>query len=124
MKTPICPSCGCSLVRLGVELAIAKTSEYAGIRYSFCCQGCLDLFVTDPEKYIREIADVIVCPTCLAEKHIDSTVTLEYQGGTVHFCRCPSCQTAFQKDPDRLLRRLAVPSAGSDQGGHGRRARG
>ena len=107
MRTPICPSCGCSLVRLGVELATAKTFEYAGVRYSFCCQGCRDIFVTEPEKYLREIADVIVCPACLAEKHLESTVTLDYQGETVHFCRCPGCRTAFERDPERMFRRLA-----------------
>lgn len=36
MKTPICPSCGCSLVRLGVELATAKRYEYGRTSYSFC----------------------------------------------------------------------------------------
>lgn len=105
-RTPVCPSCGCSLVRLGVDLATAKTYEHVGACYSFCCQGCLDIFVTDPEKYVLEIANVVVCPTCLAEKHVENTVTLEHKGETVHFCRCPGCRTAFQRDPDRLLGRL------------------
>lgn len=111
MNTPICPSCGCSLVRLGVDLAAAKKYEYGGTAYSFCCQGCLDIFVTGPEKYLQEIADVMVCPTCLAEKHIAHTVALEHDGETVYFCRCPGCRTAFQRDPERLLRRLTGSAA-------------
>ena len=34
----------------------------------FCCQGCVDVFITDPRKYLVETNDMIVCPTCLAEK--------------------------------------------------------
>jgi len=106
MKTPICPSCGCSLVRLGVDLATAKRHEYLGGDYSFCCQGCLDIFVADPEKYLPEIADVVVCPTCLAEKHVENAVTLKHKGETIHFCRCPGCLAAFERNPDRYLHRL------------------
>jgi YHS domain-containing protein len=106
MKTPVCPSCGCSLVRLGINLATAKRYEHAGTFYSFCCQGCLDIFMKEPEKYLQEISDVVVCPACLAEKHIDHTVALEHEGETVHFCRCPGCLAAFQRDPRRLLSRL------------------
>jgi transposase/YHS domain-containing protein len=84
-------------VRLRIELATAKTYEHAGARYSFCCQGCLDIFVTDPEKYLREIADVIVCPTCLAEKHLESTVTLEHQGETIYKLRRGQVEAFFAK---------------------------
>ena len=43
----------------------------------------------EPEKYLQEIADVVICPTCLAEKHIGNTVTLEYEGQAVHFLQMP-----------------------------------
>ena len=51
MKTPICPRCGCSLVRLGVSKDKAATYSYKGEEYLFCCQQCADMFMTDPEQH-------------------------------------------------------------------------
>ena len=106
-RTPICPSCGCSLVRLGLKDEDAARYRYADIEYRFCCQGCVDLFTTDPERYLDEIRDVIVCPSCLAEKPLASTVSFEHEGSAIHFCRCPHCLQDFKNDPQRLLRRLS-----------------
>lgn len=106
MQTPICPSCGCSLVRLGLQGPDGVRYQHAGREYRFCCGGCLEIFVTNPEKYIEEIRDLIVCPSCLAEKPLALSVAVEHEGSTVHFCRCPHCLDAFQKDPGRLLQRL------------------
>ena len=57
MKTPICPTCSCSLVRLKISKDKAATGRYEGEDYHFCCQGCVDVFVTDPQKYLQEISD-------------------------------------------------------------------
>lgn len=107
MQTPICPACGCSLVRLGLTDQDAIRHRYADVDYRFCCQGCVDVFITDPQKYLEEVRDVIVCPSCLAEKRLASTVSFEHEGGVIHFCRCPHCLENFKKDPQRLLRRLS-----------------
>jgi hypothetical protein len=48
----------------------------------------------------------VVCPGCLGEKPADRTVTVEVAGHTVHVCGCPGCQSAVERDPDRLLARL------------------
>ena len=74
MKTPICPPCGCSLVRLGIPVDNAVHYSYDGGEYLFCCQGCLELFAFNPNKYIEEVRDLIVCPACLAEKSLQQTV--------------------------------------------------
>ena len=57
---------------------------------------------------------MIVCPTCLAEKPIQQAVELTLAGQTVHFCRCPHCVEAFQKNPDFYIGRLegTVPNEG------------
>ncbi len=106
MKTIICPTCGCSLVRLGVSKDKAAMYRYDGNEYYFCCQGCIDIFISDPKKYIQELNDFIVCPTCLAEKPLNMAAKLEITGQDVHFCRCPHCQAAFLKDPDFYIERL------------------
>ena len=68
MNTQICPTCGCSLVRLGVGKDKAVAHHHRDKNYHFCCQGCVEVFITDPSKYLQETKDLIVCPTCLAEK--------------------------------------------------------
>ena len=114
MNTLICPTCGCSLVRLGVKSDQAVIHTYHGKEYHFCCQACVDLFSADPQKYLEETSDLIVCPTCLAEKPLQSAATLTIGGQEVHFCRCPYCSDLFQKNPDFYIQRLAgtIPHEG------------
>lgn len=106
--SPICPTCGCSLVRLGIDRAGAATYEYLGEQLLFCCSGCLAIFKEDPERFLDEIRDWIVCPTCLAEKPKELTVAINHQGRKVHFCRCPGCVEEFKRRPEELLARLAA----------------
>ena len=106
MKTPICPTCGCSLVRLGISKEHSVPRRHDGEEYRFCCQGCADLFITDPEKYLQETSNLIVCPTCLAEKPLKSAVKLKIDDQKVHFCRCPYCAEVFQKNPGFYIDRL------------------
>ena len=82
MKSLLCPTCGCSLVRLGVSRENAARAEHDGAEYLFCCEGCRELFGSDPERYLAEIRDVVVCPSCLAEKPIAVTVAIEHNGTT------------------------------------------
>lgn len=103
MKSVLCPACGCSLVRLGISREQATHAAYAGTLHSFCCDGCADIFRADPDRYLAQIADVVVCPGCLAEKPVARTVTVEVAGQTIYLYGCPHCQTALERDPDRLL---------------------
>lgn len=114
MRALICPTCGCSLVRLGIRKEKATPYHYNDEDYFFCCQGCVDVFATDPRKYIKETSDMIVCPTCLAEKPQQSAVKLEIDGNEVHFCRCPHCADLFKKNPDFYIKRLVenIPTEG------------
>ncbi len=114
MKTLICPTCGCSLVRLGVSKDDAATYSYEGEEYRFCCQGCVDLFINDPQKYLQKVGGLVVCPSCLAEKPRQSAVQLKIAGREVYFCGCPSCTEAFKKKPDFYIQRLegSIPNEG------------
>ncbi len=106
IETSICPACGCSLVRLGIGSGRWVVDRYAGREYFFCCQGCADLFNQDPPRYLEETGDLVVCPTCLAEKTLQHTVCMEIAGWEAFFCRCPYCPEVFRKDPDRYVKRL------------------
>ncbi len=114
MKTLICRTCGCSLVRLGVGKDQAVTYSHNGEEYTFCCQACVDLFIGDPQKYLQETKDLIVCPTCLGEKPVQWAAKLKHAGQEVHLCRCPYCAELFQKDPEYYIKRLegTVPYQG------------
>ena len=114
MKTLICPTCGCSLVRLGISKEDSVAYRHTDEEYRFCCQGCVDVFLTDPEKYLRDTNDVVVCPTCLAEKPRKRSATFEFAGEEVQYCRCPSCAEAIQEKPDFYIARLegTVPNEG------------
>ncbi|MBA3262402.1 MAG: hypothetical protein H0T69_08045 [Thermoleophilaceae bacterium] len=106
--TPICPACGCSLVRLGVIRADAVRLEHRGQELLFSCRRCAEVFGEDPDRYLGEIADWIVCPTCLAEKPKALSVSISHEGRDIHFCRCPGCLEEFQRRPAELLGRLAA----------------
>ena len=108
IRTPICPTCGCSLARLGVRREDAARDRYEGNEYLFCCEGCRETFAIDAERYLARIRDVVVCPVCLAEKPRAVMVAVEHRGATVHFCDCPGCFDTFRHDPDGVLARLEV----------------
>jgi YHS domain-containing protein len=107
MKTPICPACGCSLVRLGSTQEKEVIHQYQEKNYWFCCEGCLELFKTNPEQLSKETSDLTVCPVCLAEEPIDTTVELVFNGTVLNFCRCPHCLDGFNQDQDYFIKRLA-----------------
>ncbi len=114
MDTLICPSCGCSLVRLGISKDKAVPHSQGGEEYFFCCQGCVDVFIADPPKYLQRTSDVVVCPSCLAEKPVARAVKVTLAGHEVHTCGCPYCAEVFEKDPDFYIKRLKgiVPNEG------------
>ena len=118
MKTLICRYCGCSLVRLAVTRDQAATHTYDGKEYHFCCQGCVDLFVADPERHLQRTKDLVVCPSCLAEKTPELTFTFEYAGQDVAYCGCPYCQEGFEKDPSYYIKRLEGEIASEGVAGH------
>jgi YHS domain-containing protein len=107
MITPICPGCGCSLVRLGISKQESVTYGYNGKDYNFCCNGCVRVFMDDPEKYLLELNNIVVCLTCLGEKPIQSSVSLDCKTNEFHFCRCPHCTEEFRKNPQYFIKRYS-----------------
>ena len=106
MNTPICSTCGCSLIRLGITKEMAVCSSYKGKKCWFCCEGCLKVFKTNPEGLLKETSNLSVCPVCLAEKPINKTVEHEFNGVLFNFCRCPYCLDVFNQDQDYFIKRL------------------
>lgn len=107
METPICSTCGCSLIRLGISQKKALFHYYKEKQYLFCCKGCLELFKTQPESLLNETSNLTVCPVCLAEKHIYNTVEHQVNGMPLNFCRCPHCLDQFNQNQNYFIKRLA-----------------
>ena len=98
----LCPTCGCSLVRLGIDPLSAPSTIYQVQEYRFCCEGCVTSFLKNPELYLEEIKDMVICPTCLGEKPRGQTLCINIDGESIYFCRCPCCIDDFQKSPESL----------------------
>lgn len=107
MTTPICPTCGCSLVRLGITKEKAIIRKYQGKEYLFCCDGCAMTFQENAEALLEETNSLVVCPGCLAEKPINHTVVINFRGEDLYFCRCPHCITVFQENSEYYIKRLS-----------------
>ena len=102
----LCPTCGCSLLRLEIAIDVASRAKFEGDEYYFCCEGCASQFLENPQSYLDEIRDMVICPVCLGEKLKSQTVSIDHRGEPLFFCRCPCCITDFQKNPNHFLDRI------------------
>lgn len=98
----LCPTCGCSLIRLGIDPDRAPTAMYQDQEYRFCCEQCIKPFLDKPQEYLEEIKEMVICPTCLGEKQRSQVVSVTVNGESIYFCRCPCCINEFQKSPEPL----------------------
>jgi len=53
--TPLCPTCGCSLVRLGIPRSEAVSYIHDGTELFFCCLSCLHVVLRDPLTVLDEV---------------------------------------------------------------------
>jgi len=78
-------------------------TEYKGQFVYVCCEGCLNEFNKDPEKFVakmsKEERDAIAinekCP--VSGEPIDKTKWVEFEGRKVYFC-CDHCVESYKKD--------------------------
>lgn len=93
------------------------TTEYKGKTYYFCCDGCKEAFVKEPEKYIQKMTTeehmhahsekdgTVVDPVCgMNIKKLDAKATTEYNGQTYYFCM-EGCLEKFKKDPQEYAQK-------------------
>jgi YHS domain-containing protein len=112
---------------MGGEINPEVYIEYKGVKVYFCCWGCDDKFLADPEKYIPKLPKSIqkriraadsaqpatqtsagevkqtTCPVMGDE--IDPEVYTDYRGVRVYFC-CPPCIPKFQANPEKYIPKL------------------
>jgi YHS domain-containing protein len=106
--------------------------EYQGQKIYFCCSGCDEKFLKDPESYFAEmkkrgeVTESIqtVCPVSGDVLDKDK-MSLTLPGRKVHFC-CKKCVSKFKKSSKVYLKKMDVktkvnaPSSheGHDHSGH------
>ena len=93
--------------------------EYKGKKVYFCCGGCDDMFLKEPEKYIdklpqfkdadnetEEVSRAGVQTKCpVMGGDINKDIFIEYKGKKVYFC-CKGCDDMFLKDPQKYIDKL------------------
>ncbi len=128
------PVCG-----MNVSESSEHTFEFEGKKYLFCCDGCKQKFIKNPEAYLQQIkpksgygcankAKVVAASSscCGGEKkpqqqYIDPvcgmTVTdlskphTEYSGQLYYFC-CQGCLNKFQQNPQQYLAKEFAKTSG------------
>src|SRR5947209_4191868 len=111
------PVCG-----MAVDKAQAKsTAEHAGATYYFCCDGCRQKFLADPDKFLSKVSAApaassprVTDPVCgMKVDPATARHKTEHAGKTVYFCSA-RCQEKFAAEPARYASgepaKLAVPT--------------
>ncbi len=87
----ICPVSGETIEGEGVKFS------YLGKEYTFCCDGCVGKFKSEPANYIK---DEIMCP--VMGEAADKNISAEYNGTKYYFC-CESCVKKFNANAEKYI---------------------
>lgn len=78
-------------------------AEYKGQYVYFCCEGCVEMFNKNPEKFVAKLSKedqeaIKANTTCpVSSEPVDQKVALENEGRKVYFC-CQGCVEKYKKD--------------------------
>jgi YHS domain-containing protein len=87
----------------GGPVAEKYRTEYKGQYVYVCCEGCLNEFNKDPEKFIAKMSQedkeaVQANTTCpVMGTPVDAKISVENEGRKVYFC-CADCVAKYKKD--------------------------
>ena len=88
-------------------------TEYKGTKVHFCCKGCIDKFLADPDKYRAALANSytyqVKCP--VTGEDIDPQARV----GRIYFC-CKSCDKKFSSNIDKYAPNLEAQGYRFDAG--------
>ena len=128
------PVCG-----MNVDPARARaTAAYQGRTYYFCCPGCAQKFISDPEKYLAQTPGLVSLnaavpplkpaglvgagappaaapaperdPVCgMMVDPSHAAGKAEYQGRTYYFCN-PRCEQRFRAEPEKYVKSPPAPA--------------
>jgi YHS domain-containing protein len=79
----VCPGCGHEIKKADAKI----TYEYKGKTYYFCCEGCKEKFVKNPEEYLKKKVEMKEFYTCPMHPKVKS----DKPG------KCPECGMKLEK---------------------------
>ncbi len=94
------PVCGMELKKEDAK----HTYEYKEKTYYFCMASCKEKFVKNPEEYLKDVEEEIICPVSgetFAKS--DAAGSMEYEGKTYYLC-CAGCLDKFKADPAKYIK--------------------
>jgi YHS domain-containing protein len=97
---------------MGGEIDSTVFADIQGQRVYYCCQGCMNKFKADPDKYFKKAAAEGVlfeniqttCPVSGKELK-DKSVFADYEGRRIVFC-CQGCIGRFMENPQKYLKQM------------------
>jgi len=103
------PQANCPV--MGHKIDKSSYLDYEGQRVYFCCDGCKEKFLKEPEKYFKKFQDEGVllesvqtkCPVMGGD--INKEVFIDYNGRRIYFC-CAGCEETFLKEPEKYLKKI------------------
>ena len=96
---------------MGGKITETSYVDYQGQRVYFCCPGCEDPFLKDPDKFFEQAAkDKVmfenVQTTCpVSGEPIDRQYFTYYKGRGIYFC-CADCVKKFEAEPEKYLEKM------------------
>jgi YHS domain-containing protein len=81
----------------------------------FCCEGCIEPFHKDPEKYLKQMADEGVTPMKLKKQSVcpvsgetlmNHETFIDVENKRVYLC-CAGCKSKVKADPAKYMKVIA-----------------
>ena len=99
------PVCG-----MAVDIASAQAvAEHAGVKYYFCCEGCRESFLADPDAFSKKAspsaaeANLATDPVCGMKVDPANARHMTRHGGQSYYFCSGRCREKFEADPARYL---------------------
>lgn len=89
-------------------------SDFQGQRIFFCCQGCVETFNKDPEKYVKKMKENGIQPLKLKKQQhcpvsgeaINDESYVDVKGKRVYVC-CDGCRAKVKDNPEKYFKKVA-----------------
>ena len=100
---------------MGGKIDSTVYTDIQGQRVYYCCAGCSEKLVAEPDTYFKKAAASGVlfenvqttCPVS-GEELKDASVFTDFEGRRIVFC-CDNCITRFEKTPQAFLTAMDNP---------------
>ncbi|HSR87608.1 MAG TPA: YHS domain-containing protein, partial [Pontiella sp.] len=110
---PLKPQTLCPV--MGGKINREMFTDYHGMRIYFCCAGCEDAFLKDPEGHLEKMRAEGVQPEKRPQPQtrcpvmgnpVNKEIYADYEGQRIYFC-CAGCDSTFLENPGKYLKQMS-----------------